>query len=186
MNRDNAPGRSPIATKAASELTNVAADCHRAKWAYDTSERRLAASEAKHLVARAFDDLHRIGNAAIKAREYFYKLQGEAAQAPTPSNEALAMELYSIFANEADGFIDAKETTKRAAAIIARARQAPFIRGEVDPSKADFTPGVIQFALAQEIINILDDGFTRIYQTQKQRTLKVIVLIKAWYDRECK
>lgn len=52
-----------------SELTKIAADCHRSKWQFDDSERTIPAAEARRLVRRAFDELHRIGDAAMKARD---------------------------------------------------------------------------------------------------------------------
>jgi hypothetical protein len=52
-----------------SELTKLAAECHRAKWQFDVnSDQKLPAAEARRLVAKAFDELHRIGDLALKHR----------------------------------------------------------------------------------------------------------------------
>jgi hypothetical protein len=52
--------REEIARKAVSALTKVAAECHRAKWKYVDDRDR-----------RPFDDLHRIGDIALKLRDSF-------------------------------------------------------------------------------------------------------------------
>lgn len=50
-------------------LTAIAAECHRAKWQFSTGDDvRLPAAEARDLVMKAFDELHRIGDLALKAR----------------------------------------------------------------------------------------------------------------------
>jgi hypothetical protein len=51
-------------------LTKIAAECHRAKWQFDfNDESRPNASQARTMVKRAFDDLHRIGDVALKLRD---------------------------------------------------------------------------------------------------------------------
>lgn len=46
----------------------IAAECHKVKWKFvNDRENPLAAKEAKLLVNKAFDDLHRIGDMAITA-----------------------------------------------------------------------------------------------------------------------
>jgi hypothetical protein len=51
-------------------LTKIAAECHRAKWQFDFSdENRLPVSQARDMVKRAFGELHRIGDMAMKLRD---------------------------------------------------------------------------------------------------------------------
>jgi hypothetical protein len=51
-------------------LTKIAAECHRAKWQFDfNDENRLPVAQDRDMVKRAFDELHRIGDMAIKLRE---------------------------------------------------------------------------------------------------------------------
>jgi hypothetical protein len=51
-------------------LTKLAAECHRAKWQFDFSdENRLPVSQARDMVRRAFGELHRIGDLALKYRD---------------------------------------------------------------------------------------------------------------------
>lgn len=53
-----------------SALTKLAAECHRAKWQFDLSEDyRPSAKAARALIEKAFDELHRIGDLAMKMRE---------------------------------------------------------------------------------------------------------------------
>jgi len=53
-----------------SDLTKLAAECHRAKWQFDFSdENRLPISQARDMVKRAFGELHRIGDMALKLRD---------------------------------------------------------------------------------------------------------------------
>ena len=55
--------------KAKSALTKIAAECHRAKWQFDLSEDyRPSPAAARALIAKAFDELHRIGDVALKMR----------------------------------------------------------------------------------------------------------------------
>ncbi len=50
-------------------LIRVAAECHRAKWQFDfNDEKRLSVGMARDMVKRAFDELHRIGDLALKER----------------------------------------------------------------------------------------------------------------------
>jgi hypothetical protein len=50
-------------------LTKIAAECHRAKWQFDFSdENRLPVGQARDIVKRAFAELHRIGDMALKLR----------------------------------------------------------------------------------------------------------------------
>ena len=52
------------------DLTKLAAECHRAKWQFDFSdENRLPISQARDMVKRAFGELHRIGDMALKLRD---------------------------------------------------------------------------------------------------------------------
>lgn len=50
------------------KLINMAADCHRSKWQFDLNEDyRPTAGAARDLILKAFRELHRIGDVAIKA-----------------------------------------------------------------------------------------------------------------------
>lgn len=52
------------------ELTKIAAECHRAKWQFETNpEIKIGIGMARNLLAKAFDELHRIGDLALKARD---------------------------------------------------------------------------------------------------------------------
>lgn len=58
----------PAAVK--SQIITIAAECHKAKWKFSfDNEDRLLAKDARRLVAKAFDDLHRIGDLAIKLKD---------------------------------------------------------------------------------------------------------------------
>lgn len=51
-------------------LTNIAAECHREKWQFDLSEDyKPTASAARGLIRKSFDELHRIGDLGIAARD---------------------------------------------------------------------------------------------------------------------
>ena len=53
-----------------SELTKIAAECHRAKWAFDLSDDYLPTRREGHRLARmAFEELHRIGDMVLKMRD---------------------------------------------------------------------------------------------------------------------
>jgi hypothetical protein len=57
-------------TDAKSALTQIAAELHRAKWQFDLSEDyRPTAKAARGLIVKAFDELHRIGDLALKHRD---------------------------------------------------------------------------------------------------------------------
>ncbi len=57
-------------TDARAALTQLAAECHRAKWQFDAdTETLMPAAEARQLVRLAFDALHRIGDMALKLRD---------------------------------------------------------------------------------------------------------------------
>lgn len=50
-------------------LTKFAAECHRTKWQFDLSEDyQPTKSAARTLIVKAFDELHRIGDMALKIR----------------------------------------------------------------------------------------------------------------------
>ena len=49
-------------------LTKLAAELHRAKWQFDLGENRPPKDVAIALVGKAFDELHRIGDLAMKYR----------------------------------------------------------------------------------------------------------------------
>ena len=49
-------------------LRKIAAECHRAKWGFDMGDDRPTLARARALVAKAFDELHRIGDMALKLR----------------------------------------------------------------------------------------------------------------------
>lgn len=50
-------------------LTQLAAECHRAKWQFDLSEDyKPNAKAARAMILKAFDELHRIGDIALKLR----------------------------------------------------------------------------------------------------------------------
>ena len=49
-------------------ITKLAAKCHRAKWQFDLGENRPPKDVAIALVGKAFDELHRVGNIAIKMK----------------------------------------------------------------------------------------------------------------------
>jgi len=58
------------ADRAISALTKIAAECHRAKWQFDLSEDyRPTAAVARSMIPKAFDELHRIGDEALKLRD---------------------------------------------------------------------------------------------------------------------
>jgi hypothetical protein len=51
-------------------LTKIAAECHRAKWAFDLSEDyRPTAKVSRAMIGNAFKELHRIGDMALKLRD---------------------------------------------------------------------------------------------------------------------
>lgn len=53
-----------------SALTRLAAELHRAKWQFDLSEDyQPAKATARALIAKAFNELHRIGDMALKFRD---------------------------------------------------------------------------------------------------------------------
>ena len=53
-----------------SALTKLAAECHRTKWQFDfNDENRMPVSQARDMVRRAFDELHRIGDMALELRK---------------------------------------------------------------------------------------------------------------------
>jgi hypothetical protein len=53
-----------------SDLTKLAAECHRAKWEFDLSEdSQPSKSAARALITNAFNALHRIGDMALKLRD---------------------------------------------------------------------------------------------------------------------
>lgn len=55
--------------RAKGEITKLAAECHRAKWQFDLSEDFTPTRQAgKALAAKAFQELHRIGDIAIVAK----------------------------------------------------------------------------------------------------------------------
>jgi hypothetical protein len=63
-----AAATSPSGTRG--ELTKIAAECHRAKWQFDfNDENRLSVGMARDMVKRAFGELHRIGDMALKLRD---------------------------------------------------------------------------------------------------------------------
>lgn len=52
------------------DLIGLAADCHRSKWEFDLSEDfKPTAKYARTLILKAFDELHRIGDRAIRAKD---------------------------------------------------------------------------------------------------------------------
>lgn len=68
-------------TEARRALTEIAAECHRAKWQFDfNDENRLPVGQARDMVKRAFGELHRIGDIALKQRDAL-------ARSPAPSGE---------------------------------------------------------------------------------------------------
>lgn len=55
---------------AGGSLTEIAAECHRSKWQFEENEEHLMpAAEARRLVRKAFNELYRIGDMAMKARD---------------------------------------------------------------------------------------------------------------------
>lgn len=51
-------------------ITKLAAECHRAKWAFDLSEDyRPTAAAARGMIRKGFDELHRIGDLALEYRK---------------------------------------------------------------------------------------------------------------------
>jgi hypothetical protein len=70
---DRVPSQAIVAggvREAISELTKLAAECHRTKWQFDfNDEARLNVGRARDLIKRAFQELHRIGDLALKARD---------------------------------------------------------------------------------------------------------------------
>jgi hypothetical protein len=65
---------------AESELTKLAAECHRAKWQFDINdEQKISVAAATGLATRAFQELHRIGDMALKARDAFAVSRPERA-----------------------------------------------------------------------------------------------------------
>ena len=58
------------AERSISALTKIAAECHRAKWQFDLSaDYRPTAAVARAMIPKAFDELHRIGDEALKLRD---------------------------------------------------------------------------------------------------------------------
>jgi hypothetical protein len=52
-----------------SDLTNLAAELHRAKWQFDLSDEYTPTKAvARQLILNAFNELHRIGDIALKMR----------------------------------------------------------------------------------------------------------------------
>lgn len=99
----NAFARSPAAVELAqgapatvSELTKLAAECHRAKWQFDfDDESRPRVARARELVHKAFDELHRIGDIALKMRDDA-KVRSPAECAPDVWNEAYQAEAVKV------------------------------------------------------------------------------------------
>jgi hypothetical protein len=55
---------------ARSDLTKLAAECHRAKWEFDLNENYTPSrAVARDLIIKAFNELHRIGDMALKMRD---------------------------------------------------------------------------------------------------------------------
>lgn len=53
-----------------SDLVNLAAECHRAKWQFDLSEDfQPSKASARALILKGFTELHRIGDLALKMRD---------------------------------------------------------------------------------------------------------------------
>lgn len=51
-------------------MTKIAAECHRAKWQFALSEDyKPNAKVARALILQAFDELHRLGDMALKLRD---------------------------------------------------------------------------------------------------------------------
>jgi hypothetical protein len=64
---------------ARSDLIGIAADCHRVKWQFDLSEDyKPTAAAARLLITRGFDELHRIGDRAIKAKDALTDEEGKS------------------------------------------------------------------------------------------------------------
>lgn len=69
-------GREEIAA-----LTKLAAECHRSKWQFDfNDENRLRVGQARDMVKRAFGELHRIGDLALKLRDALKPQDGGEAK----------------------------------------------------------------------------------------------------------
>lgn len=80
-----------------SSFTKLAAECHRAKWQFDVSaEQKLNPKDARDLVAKAFDALHRIGDMAMKLRDEA-RTPDAAQTAPVPAKEDEVFDL--LYAN---------------------------------------------------------------------------------------
>jgi NTP pyrophosphatase (non-canonical NTP hydrolase) len=83
----------------ASDLVKLAAECHRAKWVFQVDEEAPPrAHEARQLVVKAFDELHRIGD---MAREMYDKARRRSqpetdAEVFMASNAALTSEVLQL------------------------------------------------------------------------------------------
>ena len=56
--------------EARGSITAIAAECHRTKWQFDfNDENRMPVSQARDMVRRTFDELHRIGDMALELRK---------------------------------------------------------------------------------------------------------------------
>lgn len=52
------------------DLTKIAAECHRAKWQFDfNDEIKIGMPVARRALVKAFEELHRIGDLALKLRD---------------------------------------------------------------------------------------------------------------------
>lgn len=71
-----------------SDLTKLAAECHRAKWEFDLSEDfQPSKSAARALITNAFNALHRIGDMALKLRDAASSMSSTENTAPMTSQQ---------------------------------------------------------------------------------------------------
>jgi hypothetical protein len=69
-------------------LTKIAAECHRAKWEFNRSEDyKPNAKVARAMILKAFDELHRIGDMALRLRDAAPQLDGPAYAARQTDRE---------------------------------------------------------------------------------------------------
>lgn len=74
-----------------SDLTKLAAECHRAKWQFDLSEDfRPSRAYARALILKGFAELHRIGDVALKMRDE--AKAGIAGEVETAADRAAIIE----------------------------------------------------------------------------------------------
>ena len=71
-----------------SDLTKLGAECHRTKWQFDLNEEyQPTRAEARALIDKAFYEIDRLGNLALKMRDEVRK----TSRAPSPVDAIRAL-----------------------------------------------------------------------------------------------